>query len=649
MAPVGRTLIRALTWSLAPALGVATFVAGARGPTPALELGDVAYVALLAACWLVGVVITGRSNEQSAGWAFLGLATALSWSSFTDEYAPPGDLHPLPGYGVVATFSDTSWVWWFVALALVLLYTPPGPREGWLGRRLPAVTLAAGAVFQGLALIRSTELDPPYEGVVSPWAVPALKEPALIGSRIVVYLVGACVIAAAVLLVRAWRRTTGEAHRQLLWLVAGAMPVAPAVAAGYFLSTADQTTVATLLLILAMLSLVSGAAFSVLRYRLYDVERVVTESAAYAIASVSVVAIFVVVLVVISGSTPIDANSQGSTIAATLAGVVVARASYVWGRRAVGRRVNRTRFDAVETVRTGLSDSAADLDQLVAAALGGGARVVYPAAGGWVTAQGHEVTPADAYVELRRRDELTARVEYDPERNDAEVVEAVAAAAAPEIDNVALRAELARQVEVVTESRARLATAHLDERSRIERDLHDGAQQRLLSIALQLQAARVNGEPAALTREVDRAIVDLGETVQELRALAAGLQPAALTGGGLLAAVVDLAGRIPLRVDFDVVDRRFPARIEAAAWFVIAEAMANVVKHARTDEVCISVAASDQQLRIVVTDCGVGGADEHGHGLGGLADRVTALHGSLAVRGLEPHGTEVEAVLPCAS
>ena len=219
------------------------------------------------------------------------------------------------------------------------------------------------------------------------------------------------------------------------------------------------------------------------------------------------------------------------------------------------------------------------------------ARVVYPAAGDtWVTAQGHEVAPSKEYVDVQRHGVLTARVEYDPERSDREVVEAVAAAAAPEIDNVALRAELARQVEVVTESRARLATAHLDERRRIERDLHDGAQQRLLAIALQLQAARVNGEPEVLTREVDRAVVDLGETVRELRDLAAGLQPAALAGGGLLAAVVDLTGRIPLRVQYDVVDRRFPARVEAAAWFVIAEGMANVVKHARTDEARISVA-----------------------------------------------------------
>jgi signal transduction histidine kinase len=427
-------------------------------------------------------------------------------------------------------------------------------------------------------------------------------------------------------------------------------PIPPAVVTAFVLSWQGHTAVAGALLGLTIVCVVVGAAFSVMRYRLYDVERVVTESAAYAIASGAVVAIFVVVIVVISRSTPVGAGSQLTIVAATLAGVVVARASYVWGRRAVGRRVNRTRFDAIEKIRAGLADPSANLDALVAAALGERTRVIYPATGGaWVTSQGLEVSPGSAHVDVRRQGELTARVEYDPEENDREVVEAVAAAAAPEIDNVALRAELARQVEVVTESRSRLATAHLDERRRIERDLHDGAQQRLLAIALQLQAARVNGEPSVLTRQVDRAVVDLGETVQELRDLAAGLQPAALAGGGLLAAVIDLAGRIPLHVRYDVVDRRFPERIEAAAWFVIAEAVANVVKHAQTDEVCIDVTVSDSLLHVVVTDRGVGGADERARGLAGLADRVAALRGTLSIRELEPRGTVVEAVLPCAS
>ena len=165
---------------------------------------------------------------------------------------------------------------------------------------------------------------------------------------------------------------------------------------------------------------------------------------------------------------------------------------------------------------------------------------------------------------------------------------------------MALRAELARQVELISESRSRLTTAHLEERQRIERDLHDGAQQRLLAIALQLQSAQVNGEPEVLRAEVDRAVNELGVTVQELRDLAGGLQPAALAGGGLLAAVVDLVGRIPLTIDYDVVDRRFPSSIESGAWFVIAEAVANAVKHANVSEVSISVTSDGSVLQVVV-------------------------------------------------
>ncbi len=651
MGPAGRTLIRALTWPLVPVLTVAAVLFESRGARdPDLATADMPMIAAMLACWLAGLVVTGRSHTQPAGWAFLGLGTAVAWSAFTDEYAAVGDPDPLPAYDLFATLGDSSFVWWFVFLALVLQYTPPGPRVGRLAAGLPVVTIAAGIGFQVLALLRSTPLDAPRKDMASPWAVDAWSGLFENAAAFAIYLLGVCLLLSAYVLVRAWRRSSGESHRQLLWLVAGAAPVPPVIVASFAFSALDQEPVAGVLLGLAIVSLVVGAGFSVLRYRLYDVERVITESAAYAIAAGAVVVIFAVVIIVISRSTPIDAGSQLPTVAGTLAGVVAARASYVWGRRAVGRRVNRTRFDAIETVRSGLADPAPDLDALVSAALGGAAQVVYPSAdGGWVTALGHDVSPGEVYVDVQRHGVLTARIEYGEQLNDREVVEAVAAAAAPEIDNVALRAELARQVEVVTESRARLATAHLDERRRIERDLHDGAQQRLLAIALQLQAARVNGEPDVLTREVDRAVVDLGTTVRELRDLAAGLQPAALAGGGLLGAVVDLAGRIPLRLDIDVVDRRFPPPVEAAAWFVIAEAMANVVKHARTEEACISVASSDSQLRVVVTDRGVGGADEHGHGLGGLADRVAALRGTLAVRSVEPHGTEVEAVLPCAS
>lgn len=238
-------------------------------------------------------------------------------------------------------------------------------------------------------------------------------------------------------------------------------------------------------------------------------------------------------------------------------------------------------------------------------------------------------------------------MEFDPRRVERGLVMSVATEAAAEIDNVALRAELARQLAAVTESRARLATAHQDERRRLERDLHDGAQQRLLAIALQLQSARLNGATDVLRTEVDRAVVELGRTVQELRDLASGMQPAALASGGLLAAVADLAERIPVPITYEVPDRRFGPAAEGTAWFVVAEAVANAVKHAFAKSIHIDVDHAADGMTVTVSDTGIGGANPDGDGLRGLHDRVAAVGGTLTVQSLPPSGTVVKAVLPC--
>ncbi len=655
MQPPRRVLARVVTWPLAPALVVTTIasdVARVDGIGSSAGPAEVLVIAAMVACWLVGVVVTGRAPEQPAGWAFLGLGTAVAWSSFCDDYSELGRLgeSDVPAWRLFATLGDSSWVWWFVFLALILLYTPPGPRRG-VARSLPTVTVTAGVVFQAMALLRATPLDRPREELTSPLAVPAISEAAELLGAVAIYTLAACLLTAVVLLVRAWRRAEGESRRQLLWLVAGALPLAPAVIAAFAVSVTDHTELAVVILGGAMVVLVVGAGLSVLRYRLYDVERVVTESAAYAIASAAVIVAYIGVVVVVSRSASVDSESQLTTIAATLAGVGAARVSYVWGRRAVGRRVNPTRFDAVEVVRTGLTQPSADLDELVAAALGARARVVYPAAaaGGWVTSDGLAVQSSVDGVDVRRHEDLVARLEFDPRESGREVVEAVAFEAAAEMDNVALRAELARQVELIRESRARLSTAHLEERRRIERDLHDGAQQRLLAIALQLQSARLNGDGDVLVAETDRAIAELRVTVQELRNLAAGLQPAALAGGGLLAAVADLAARAPLVVSYDVVDERFPSDLESAAWFVVVEAVTNAVKHSGAGEVTVEVRRTADALRAEIRDEGVGAADPAGSGLQGLADRVAAVGGLLRVAEADPHGTVVAAVFPCAS
>jgi signal transduction histidine kinase len=125
------------------------------------------------------------------------------------------------------------------------------------------------------------------------------------------------------------------------------------------------------------------------------------------------------------------------------------------------------------------------------------------------------------------------------------------------------------------------------------------------------------------------------------------MQPAALASGGLLAAVADMAERIPVPITYEVPDRRFDSTVEGTAWFVVAEAVANAVKHASADRIRIDAYHGAGGLAVTVSDTGVGGADPEGHGLRGLHDRVAAAGGSLTVTDLRPSGTAVKAVLPC--
>jgi signal transduction histidine kinase len=633
----GRVAARAVTWPLVPVL-----MLPAR--PSAFMASDVAYVVAVVACWVVGMFLTWRAFQQGAGWAFLGLGTAFAWSAFTDE------AH---ASALLTTFSDSSFAWWFMFLALALQSTPTlRPTSRWTSRLLPA-TLGSAIVFQAAALLRSTPTEGP-DGVVSPWAVTSLAAPLAATAFVAILVLGSSLLASVWVLVVAFRRSRGEDRQQLLWLVAGAVPLAPCLIASFACSIAGYDTAAGWVLIPCVATLALGAALSVLRYRLYDVERVVGDSAAYALASGAVIAVFGLVVVVTTRSIPmVRPSAQWLTILATLAAAGVARPAYVWARSAVDRRFNRRRFDAVQVVRTGLAAPLPDLGAVMATATGDPTlRILFPAdQDTWVTADGLPAVPGDHAVDVVRREAVAARIDYDPASSQRSVVAAVAAEAATEIDNLGLRAELARQMEQIRESRKRLAGAHLEERHRIERDLHDGAQQRILAIALQLQSARVNGADTVLRDEVDRAIAHLGLTVQELRDLAAGLQPAALAGGGLRAAVEDLRSRMPVRIVLRVEDQRFPPGVEGAAWFVIAEAVANAVKHARVDEVAVNVSiqgpGAARHLSVTVTDQGVGGADPRGGGLQGLADRVSALGGTLSVAANDPRGTRVEAALPC--
>jgi signal transduction histidine kinase len=234
---------------------------------------------------------------------------------------------------------------------------------------------------------------------------------------------------------------------------------------------------------------------------------------------------------------------------------------------------------------------------------------------------------------------------------DLKRVEAVAGAARLTLENERLHAELRAQLDAVRASRARLVDAADHARRRLERDLHDGAQQRLLAASTAMERARMlngNAGDSRLEDLLEEVSTQLKETLTELRELARGIHPALLTDEGLGAAIESLARRaqVPTRI-LSIPRARFSTAVEAAAYFVVAEGLTNAAKHAGASEVVVRAETSEGSLRIQVSDDGVGGADiDGGSGLVGLEDRVVSLGGVFDIESPEGGGTTIMANIP---
>jgi signal transduction histidine kinase len=219
-----------------------------------------------------------------------------------------------------------------------------------------------------------------------------------------------------------------------------------------------------------------------------------------------------------------------------------------------------------------------------------------------------------------------------------------------EVENVRLDAELQERLEELRESRARIVEAGYAERKRVERDLHDGAQQRLVALALELQMVRskLETDPEAAAELLETAADELTGATEELRELARGLHPPVLADRGLVPALEALANRasVPVTVEAEGAERA-PEAVEAAAYFVVSEALTNVARHADAKQAVVRVVGRDGRLCVEIEDDGTGGADlAGGSGLRGLADRVGALDGSLEVDSAAGRGTTIRASLP---
>jgi signal transduction histidine kinase len=264
-----------------------------------------------------------------------------------------------------------------------------------------------------------------------------------------------------------------------------------------------------------------------------------------------------------------------------------------------------------------------------------------------------EDDPARAIHAVARDGDCVAAIIYDASLHEAEEhVQAVGAAASLALVNERLEAELRAKVGELRRSRERMLRIGLEERRRLERDLHDGAQQRLVSMALNIRIARakLNEDPLAADQLLETAGRELDSALGELRELARGIHPAVLTDRGLATALETLASRAPVPVELaELPEERLPEAVELAAYFVVAEGLTNVAKYANATHATVGVARANGRLVVEVADDGVGGADpESGSGLRGLADRLAVLEGRLEIDSERGRGTTLRAQIPCA-
>lgn len=272
---------------------------------------------------------------------------------------------------------------------------------------------------------------------------------------------------------------------------------------------------------------------------------------------------------------------------------------------------------------------------------GDGRRVVLPARG-----------EARATTMIDRDGAPVAALVHDGSlRDEAELLEAVSAAAGIALENGRLHAELNARLIQLRGSRGRMIEAGRKERQRLERNLHDGAQQRLIALSLELRLLEKQLSPdLGASRALSHARHEIALSLGELREVARGIHPAVVTGHGLGVALESLAARasVPVRLTVDLEDR-LPEPLEVAAYYVICECLANIDKHAQATSTTIDVTRANRAVIVEVSDDGVGGADtERGSGLRGIADRVEALGGRLRVWTPPGCGTRVRAEIPCA-
>jgi len=620
--------------------------------------GSVIFLIPILSAAIVGSALVIRRPHHPVGWLFLLLTGVIVMTGLVDSYAAYGAVArpgALPGAQLAAVIGSKMFVPWMMVPGLILLLTPSGRLTGRLTRLAAWAMVLGGAVAFWAGMLR------PYNGVHASLGIidNPLEVPG--GERVLFFILWTGILAmhvgvvvgAGAVVVR-FRRAQAHERRQLRWLGMAAIPFALFVLGAMVAAVLDLEPLLQILSVCAIAVVPLVVALSIEQSHLYDIDRLVSRAVTWIVLSAALIATYIVVVIFVGQSIGRAADSAIPAVIATLAAASVAGPLRRGIQNTLDRRFNRRRYETLAMLHAYTREPTPSMtvEQALCAATGDPTLTVaywLDEREAWVSEAGLPLAPAADGVTVQRRGATICVVSFDSVALERPTIEAAAAEVRAELENARLRAAITLQLVEVRESRARIVEAQLAERQKIERDLHDGAQQRLLGLAMQLRAVELSGDIERTQATVATAVEELQAAVRELRELANGLRPAVLTDGGLAAALDELAARSPVPVRLETMRERFAPEVEETAWFIACEAVANAVKHAAPLSVAISACRMDGRLQLVIEDDGIGGADPSGSGLRGIADRAEAVGGRLTVQQRGGHGTIVVAELPCAS
>ena len=601
---------------------------------------------------LAGAVIVWSYPRHPIGWllVILTLVSAV-FSDAASAYGVRGFLRGWPGATYAEVVSRTSWVVGGLGVILLFLLFPDGRFLSRAWRWVPIVGLL-GAVLAIPGWALSSRLGPLLTSGVNPLATDAF--PVEAAFAVGTALVCAALVASVVALLVRFRRSVGVERLQLKWVMLVGAVLAVVLPISAALWTAWPPIQYAPAVALGLLPV--AVCVAIVRQHLYDIDLVISRTVAYS-ALTGVLGVTYAAVVLAVGA------FVSSPVAAAAGALVVAVAFWPIRTRiqdAVDRRFRRARHESrrvmtefverlrrgeagPDTVEAALRDAVHDPALTLGFRSGDATYDVHGRPQQLRPVQGRTVTPVGTGQQvvpvIRHRD------------SDGRLVREVADAGRLALEIASLQVELRRRLEELDSSRSRIVAVADEERRRLARDLHDGAQQRLVSIGLDLRHAQheLNGSaPAEVDRTLDGAVAELGLAIEDLRDLASGLRPASLDHG-LGAALHELAARSPVPVEVRAVPQRFSSELEAAAYFIACEGLTNAVKHASADHVVVRFAREHQDLVLAISDDGSGGADaRRGTGLLGLIDRARAHGGSLTIDSAPDEGTRLTARLPCA-